>query len=75
MINIVEDILKNHSEDEIIAYLHSGMKSISKVLDDAVAKQNLMEIGAISPVIAQYTAILKGLKDAYDLRKAEQNLP
>lgn len=74
MINVVEDVLKNHTEDEVIAYLHNGMKNISKVLDDAVTKQNLMEIGAISPAIAQYTAILKGLKDANDLRKAEQRL-
>lgn len=68
--NIVEDILEKHSEEEIIEYLYTGMSGINKILDDAVDKQNLMEIGAIVPLITQYTAILRGLKKKNDLRNA-----
>ena len=70
MVNIVEDMLAKHNEAEIIDYLYNGMSGINKILDDAVDKQNLMEIGAITPLISQYTAILKGLKKQNDLREA-----
>lgn len=68
--NIVEDILEKHSDEEIIEYLYTGMSGINKILDDAVDKQNLMEMGAITPLITQYTMILKGLKKKNDLRNA-----
>lgn len=70
MISIVDDMLSKHSEEEIIEYLYSGMSGINKILDDAVDKQNLMEIGAITPLITQYTAILRGMKKQNDLRNA-----
>lgn len=70
MINIIDDMLNKHSEEEIIEYLYNGMSGINKILDDAVDKQNLMEIGAIAPLITQYTAILKGIKKKNDLRNA-----
>lgn len=70
MINIVDDMLAKHSEAEIIEFLYNGMSGIAKILDDAVDKQNLMEIGAIAPNIAQYTAILKGIKKQNELREA-----
>ena len=70
MINIIDDMLNKHSEEEIIEYLYNGMSGIDKILDDAVGKQNLMEIGAIAPLITQYTAILKGIKKKNDLRNA-----
>ena len=70
MVNIVEDMLAKHNEAEIIDYLYTGMSGINKILDNAVDKQNLMEIGAITPLISQYTAILKGLKKQNDLREA-----
>jgi flagellar motor component MotA len=69
MINIAEDIVKNHDMDEIIEFLYDGLKSANKTLEDSVNKQNLMELGAIAPALAQYAAVLKIIKNLNDLRK------
>lgn len=70
MINIADDMVKNHNRDEIVEFLYDGLKSVNKILEDAVSKQNLMELGTITPILVQYAAILKIIKNENDLHKA-----
>lgn len=70
MIDIVDDMLTKHNEKEIIEFLYTSMSKVTKLLDDAIKEQNLMEIGTIIPAITQNTAILKGLKKQNDMREA-----
>lgn len=65
-------MVKNHNRDEIVEFLYDGLKSVNKILEDAVSKQNLMELGTITPILVQYAAILKIIKNENDLHKAKQ---
>lgn len=65
-VDLVEDILSKHTDEEVIEFLYSSMSSICTVLNEAVDNQNLMSIGSTLPAIVQNTAILRGLKRKND---------
>lgn len=73
MIDIAKEIAEKHSQDEIIEFLYECMKSVNKTLSDATKNQNLIEVGAVVPVVSQCTAVLKNIKNANDLRKLDQS--
>lgn len=72
--DLIDDMLAKHSDDEIIAYLYSLLSSTNKSFNDAIMDENRVLMGSCYPNYSQAATILQKLKRRNDERQARMDM-